>query len=153
MSESIYLVAIPGMLLVAVLCIEKPTVWRFGSLGLIIAIATLIRSEAVDFIALLGVPVLLMAVGDWRRRIQTGLALVVGFALILTPWLVHNEVQLGGATLSTNGGGTLDGSFVRRRSIRVIFRMAVMTVAVHSSPFMTCPTALGPRTEQRPTPN
>jgi len=111
MSESIYLIAIPGMLLMAVLCIEKPTVWRFGSLGLLIAIATLIRSEAVDFIALLGVPVLLMAVGDWRSRIRTGLALVVGFVLILTPWLVRNEIQLGGASLTTNGGGTLDGSY------------------------------------------
>jgi 4-amino-4-deoxy-L-arabinose transferase-like glycosyltransferase len=111
MSESIYLVAIPGMLLMALLCIEKPSVLRFGGLGLLIAIATLIRSEAVDFIALLGLPVVLMAVGDWRRRIRTGVALVAGFALVITPWLVKNEIQLGGATLSTNGGGTLAGSY------------------------------------------
>ena len=111
MSESVYLVAIPGMLLTAVLCMEKPTVWRFGGLGVLIAVATLIRSEAVDFIPLLGIPVVLLAAGDWRRRVQTGLALVVGCLLILTPWLVRNELQLGGASLSTNGGVTLDGSY------------------------------------------
>jgi hypothetical protein len=111
MSESVYLVAIPGMLLMAVVCIERATIWRFGSLGVLIATATLIRSEAIDFIALLGVPVILMAPGDWRNRIRVGLALAAGFLLMLTPWLVRNEIQLGGAALSTDGGVTLDGSY------------------------------------------
>jgi hypothetical protein len=111
MSESVYLVVIPGILLMALMCIERATLWRFGSLGLLIAVATLIRSEAIDFIVLLGIPVLLMAVGDWRRRVQTGLALAAGFLLVLTPWLVRNEIQLGGASLSTNGGVTLAGSY------------------------------------------
>lgn len=111
MSESVYLIAISGMLLMAVLCIERPSIWRFGSLGVLIATSTLIRSEAVDFIVLLGVPVILLAVGDWRRRIHIGLAMAVGFLLLITPWLVRNEIQLGGLSLSTNGGVTLDGSY------------------------------------------
>jgi hypothetical protein len=111
MSESIYLIAIPGALLMALLCVERPTVWRFGGLGCLIAVAALIRSEAIDFIVFLGVAVLLLAAGDWRKRFQTGLALAAGFLLILTPWLVRNEIRLGGASLSANEGVTLAGSY------------------------------------------
>jgi hypothetical protein len=111
MSESIYLIVIPAILLTALLCAERPTAWRFGNLGVLIAIATLIRSEAIDFIVLLGVPVIVIGTGDWRRRLETGLAMAVGFVLILTPWLIRNEIQLGGASLSTNGGVTLAGSY------------------------------------------
>jgi 4-amino-4-deoxy-L-arabinose transferase-like glycosyltransferase len=111
MSESVYLIVVPGILLVALGCIKRPAVWRFGILGLLIAIAVLIRSEAIDFTVLLGVPVLLIATEGWRRRFQTGIALVVGLLLVLTPWLVRNEIQLGGASLSTNGGVTLAGSY------------------------------------------
>jgi hypothetical protein len=111
MSESVYLIVIPGILLVAHRCIKRPVLWRFGSLGLLIAIAILIRSEAIDFALLLGLPVVLIATRDWRRRLRTGVALVVGLLLVLTPWLVRNEIQLGSATLSTNGGVTLAGSY------------------------------------------
>ena len=111
MSESVYLIVIPGILLVALGCIRRPAVWRFGILGLLIAIATLIRSEAIDFTVLLGAPVVLIATSGWRRRLQTGMAFVVGLLLVLTPWLVRNDIQLGGATLSTNGGVTLAGSY------------------------------------------
>ena len=104
MSESIYLVVIPGVLLMALLCVERPTIWRFGSLGLVIAVAALVRSEAVDLIVLLGVPVILTAAGDWRRRAQTGLALAVGFLLVLTPWLIRNEIKLGGRRCPTTVG-------------------------------------------------
>ena len=111
MSESVYLIVIPGILLVALGCIRRPVVWRFGCLGLLIAIAILIRSEAIDFTLLLGIPVVLIASGGWRRRLQTGIVLVVGLLLVLTPWLVRNAIQLGGASLSTNGGVTLAGSY------------------------------------------
>ncbi len=111
MSESVYVVVISAILLVALHCIRHPVVWRFGALGLLIAIAILIRSEAIDFTLLLGIPAVLIATGDWRSRLRTGTALVVGLLLVLTPWLVRNEIQLGGASLSTNGGVTLSGSY------------------------------------------
>ena len=58
MSESILCVAIPLMLLLALRCLEEPTIVRFTILGVVIALAVLIRSEAVDFVVLLGVPLL-----------------------------------------------------------------------------------------------
>ena len=56
MSESVYLVVIPTMLLFALRCIDRPKWWDFAILGVLIGIAALTRSEAVDFIILLGIP-------------------------------------------------------------------------------------------------
>lgn len=111
MSESIYLVVIPTMLLFALSCIEKPESWRFGLLGMVIGLAVLIRSESIDFIVILSIPVLLFSSTGWRRRLASGAVVLAGFALVLTPWLVRNELQLGGFVLSDNGGTTLAGSY------------------------------------------
>ena len=111
MSESIYLIIIPLALLLALRCLAKPTFWRFGALGLVIGLGVLTRSEAIDFVVLLGVPLLLMVRVSWKSRCTLGVALLVGAALVLGPWLVRNEVKLGGAVLSTQQGGTLAGSY------------------------------------------
>ena len=78
MSESVYLVLIPLVLLLALRCLSKPTYWSFGTLGLAIALAVLTRSEAIDFVVLLGVPLLLMVRVPWRNRGILGLAMIVG---------------------------------------------------------------------------
>ena len=111
MSESIYLIIVPLALLLALKCLTRPTFWRFGALGLVIGLAVLTRSEAIDFVVLLGVPLLLMIRVSWKSRCTLGVALLVGAALVLGPWLVRNEVRLGGAVLSTQEGGTLAGSY------------------------------------------
>ncbi len=116
MSESIYLTIIPLAVLLALRCLARPTFWRFGALGLVCGLATLIRSEAIDFVVLLGVPLLLMVRSSWKNRCVLGVALLVGAALVLGPWLVRNKVKLGGVVLSTQQGGTLAGHIARRRS-------------------------------------
>jgi 4-amino-4-deoxy-L-arabinose transferase-like glycosyltransferase len=111
MSESIYLVIVPTMLLFALRCIDRPNRWDFAVLGVLIGVATLTRSEAVDFVLLLGVPVVVFAAGRWRERGVLGLALLAGMALVIGPWLVRNDIEMGSLTLSTNGGLTLSGSY------------------------------------------
>jgi Dolichyl-phosphate-mannose-protein mannosyltransferase len=111
MSESIYLVLVPGILLMALRCLERQSYWRFGGLGVLIALAVLTRSEAIELVVLLGIPVVLMASREWKSRVLHAFGFAAGFALILTPWLVRNEVQLGGLVLSDNGGATLAGSY------------------------------------------
>ena len=98
-------------MLLALWCLEKPTFWPFGALGLAIALAVLSRSEAIDFVVLLGVPLLLMIRGSWKSHFVLGVALLVGVTLLLGPWLVRNELKMGGAVLSTQEGGTLLGSY------------------------------------------
>ena len=95
MSESIYLVIIPLALLLALRCVAEPTFWRFGALGLVIGLGVLTRSEAIDFVVLVGVPLILMVRSSWKNRCVLGLALLVGAALMLGPWLVRNEVKTG----------------------------------------------------------
>ena len=85
MSESIYLTIIPLAVLLALRCLARPTFWRFGALGLVCGLATLIRSEAIDFVVLLGVPLLLMVRSSWKNRCVLGVALLVGAALVSAP--------------------------------------------------------------------
>ena len=111
LSESLYLVIIPIVLLFALSCIDRPGYWRFSALGLMIGVATLTRSEALTLIALMGVPLVLFASRSWGERARFGLVLLAGFLLVVGPWLVRNEVSLGGFSLSTDGGTTLVGAY------------------------------------------
>ena len=68
MSESLYLVIVPTMLLFALRCLDRPVPRNFVALGLLVGIATLTRSEAVDFVVFLGAAVLILAIPTWRDR-------------------------------------------------------------------------------------
>jgi hypothetical protein len=92
MSESMYLVIIPLMLLLALRCLEHPSIGKFAILGVVIAFAVLIRSEAIDFVVLLGLPLMLFASVPWKPRGLFRLAFAAGIALLLGPWLIRNEV-------------------------------------------------------------
>lgn len=111
MSESIYLVVIPAVLLIALSCHDHPRPWRFVLLGGAIALAVLTRSDALSLAVFLGVPVVLYAARSGRRRLTLARCLFAGLVLVLAPWVVRNEIQLGGFALSDNQGGTLAGSY------------------------------------------
>jgi 4-amino-4-deoxy-L-arabinose transferase-like glycosyltransferase len=78
MSESLYLVIVPTMLLFALRCLDRPNRWDCLALGLLIGLATLTRSEAVDFVLLLGIVVLVLATRVWRERMVFALVFLVG---------------------------------------------------------------------------
>ena len=111
MSESLYLVIVPTMLLFALRCLDRPNPWDFLALGLLVGLATLTRSEAVDFVVLLGVAVVVIATGAWRERMVFAVVFLAGVGFFLVPWLIRNDVQMGSPTLSTNEGLTLSGSY------------------------------------------
>jgi len=111
MSESIYLILIPLVLLLALRCWERPTPWRFVIFGVVIGLAVLTRSEAIALVVLLGVPVVLLASVPWKQRGLLALVLLIGLSLMLGPWLIRNEVQVGGAVLSDQEGVTLAGAY------------------------------------------
>jgi hypothetical protein len=111
LSESIYLVIVPVVLLATLRCIERPSGLRFATVGLAIGIAALTRSEGMSFILLLGIPLVIFAYRSWRERVRFGLILLAGFALIVVPWLIRNDVEMGGFTVSTDNGTTLVGAY------------------------------------------
>ena len=111
MSESVYLVVIPLLLLQALRCLEKPTIGRYVVLGIVVASAVLTRPDAIGFVLFLGVPLLILIPAPWQLRGLLGVALLTGLLLMLSPWLIRNEVQIGGAVLSDQEGVTLAGSY------------------------------------------
>ena len=113
LSESVYLVVIPLVLLTALRCIDRPSPWRFLVVGLTVGIAALTRSEALSLVVLLGVPLFLFVPRSWGARVKLGLILLVGVGLVVGPWVVRNDLQLGGLVLSTNSGTTIVGAYTR----------------------------------------
>jgi 4-amino-4-deoxy-L-arabinose transferase-like glycosyltransferase len=111
LSESVYLVVIPVLLWMALECLDRPKWWVFGAAGVTIGLAVLTRSEALWFVVLLGIPLVFMGAREWDRRLGYGLALLAGVALVVGPWVVRNDIQLGGLTLSTNSGATWVGAY------------------------------------------
>jgi hypothetical protein len=110
MSESVYLVAVPTALLLALRTVDTPSaVWAVAT-GAAIGVAALTRSEAVMLVVFLGAPVGLLATGSWRRRALLAAALIGGALLTLTPWVLRNAAAFDSPVLSTNLGVTLVGS-------------------------------------------
>ncbi len=97
-SESVYLVVIPMMLLLAIGCIDRPNRRRCASLGIVIGLAALTRSEATTLVVLLGLPVVAFAFHSWRQRAIGILVLLAGFAAVVGPWLIRNDVKMGELT-------------------------------------------------------
>ena len=111
LSESLYLVIIPLVLLIAFRSVDRPSLWRFFVVGLTIGIAALTRSEALSLVVLLGIPLVLFVPRSWGGKIKLGLMLLVGVGLVVGPWLIRNDIQMGGLVLSTNSGTTLAGAY------------------------------------------
>ena len=112
-SESLYLVAVPLVLLLGVRAIDSPTWQRMAALGAAIGFAALTRSEGVLFYLALLVPVALVAAHRWKdRAVALGVA-TVAVMLVLAPWVIRNYDTFGGLTLSTNRGVTLAGSWCK----------------------------------------
>ena len=76
-----------------------------------IGVAALTRSEAIFFVVVLGAPLVLLGSRSGRKRVIYAMVLLVGVVVIVGPWLVRNEIQLGGFTLSTDNGTTWAGAY------------------------------------------
>src|SRR5215218_5408860 len=103
-AESLYAPLLVVALLAAYALLEHPSRWKSASLGVVIGLAALTRSEGVFLLALLAAPVI------WQiRRDRLVLAVVcaAATALMLAPWTIRNAIALDRfVPLSTNGGLT-----------------------------------------------
>lgn len=110
-SESVYLVIIPLVLLLGVRAADRPTWQRLAGLGAALGVAALTRSEGVLFLIVLVVPLVLVVRPTWKQRLVGVLVAAAAMVLVVTPWLVRNYAEFDGLTLSTNRGVTLAGSW------------------------------------------
>jgi 4-amino-4-deoxy-L-arabinose transferase-like glycosyltransferase len=101
-SESLFALFVTLSLLCALRLREAPSARRAITLGFVIALAALTRSEGLLLVALLP-----FGLAGWRR----GLTSVAACVVVLSPWLVHCWVTFGQPVLiSTNVGGLLAGA-------------------------------------------
>lgn len=108
--EGLFLVVVTGVLLLAVRAIDRPSWPRAVALGVGIGLAALTRSEGIGFLLLVGLPVALVAVRPWRRRLRLAGLIVLGTLVVVTPWLVRNYTVVHTVTFSTQDGATVAGS-------------------------------------------
>jgi 4-amino-4-deoxy-L-arabinose transferase-like glycosyltransferase len=101
-SESVYALTISLVLLAALRLREAPSGRRAIVAGVAIAVATLVRSEALLLLVLLVLPL-----AGPRRAVLAGVACLV----VLAPWLVRCWIAFDRPVLvSTNVGGLLAGA-------------------------------------------
>jgi len=123
MSESLYALTIALTLLAALVAAQDPSPRRFAIAGAVMGLAALTRSEALLLPAILGVPLVLVAVSSgWRVRLGRLAVLSTAFVLVLSPWLVRLAVDFdrfvpvtttsGPLLAGTNCDATYRGEFV-----------------------------------------
>ncbi len=112
MSESLYVLLVTAAVLASYRALDRPTLWRFGVVGVLVGLAALTRADAL-FLA----PVL-AAVLAWRvrapstaRRLGLAACLLAAFVVPLVPWTVSRSSSMGGlVVMSSNSGSTLEGA-------------------------------------------
>ena len=108
MSETLYGPLVAGLLLCAYWVHDRPS-WRSAAaFGVVLAVATLSRTETLALLVLLGGPLAWRA-GPGRRWLVAGVMVGVT-VVVLAPWMVRNQVSFGEPALTTNDGGTLLGA-------------------------------------------
>lgn len=110
-SESLYLVVVPLLLLVGLRATDRPTWQRMAIVGVAIGVVALTRSEGVFFIVVMVVPLAIVACRTWKERIVAIAVAALAMLAVLTPWLVRNYDEFGGLTMTTNQGVTLAGGW------------------------------------------
>jgi 4-amino-4-deoxy-L-arabinose transferase-like glycosyltransferase len=91
---------------------ERPTTKRLLLLGALLGFAFLLKPVIGFFLPLL-VPWFIFSLPrqSLMRRVSSGLITLVGLVLMLTPWTIRNQVELGSPIVgSTNGGYTFYGA-------------------------------------------
>jgi hypothetical protein len=116
MSEGVGALAVALVIWAAIRALDRPTSWRIATLGAMVGISALARSETILLAPLVIVPVAFTRRGNWADR--TRMAAVpwlvaggLGLVVIIGPWVVPNLVRFAHPVLlSTNDGDTLLGA-------------------------------------------
>ncbi len=105
LSETVYGPVIVLVLAAALTLARRPSARWAAALGAAVGLAILVRSEAVGFVVLLGVPLAWRGPGG-RHRVARVAATLACTALVVAPWIIRNADRFGGFVLSTNDGVT-----------------------------------------------
>lgn len=111
MSEPLYGTLLLAALLAAWWALEGRSLPRFAALGALIALAALVRGEALALLALLVVPLAWRAAPGGRRRLVLAATAITAAVLVLAPWTIRNSSAFDRPVLiSTNADGVFVGA-------------------------------------------
>jgi 4-amino-4-deoxy-L-arabinose transferase-like glycosyltransferase len=112
MAESLFVLLVTAMLLLAYRAADAPSPLRFAALGLVIGLSALTRAEGLLFAIILVIPLALTlrAVPRKRQLVLAGTA--IGAAILtVVPWTIRNAVRLHAfVPISNNIGTAVDGA-------------------------------------------
>ena len=106
MSETLYVPLVAGCVLAAYRLVDRPSVPRAIVVGGTVAAAILTRGDAVLLVVLVLVPAAMLASAPPPRRALLAATSICTCALVVTPWMVRNEREVGVGTVATLQSGT-----------------------------------------------
>ncbi len=92
LTETVYAISVAALALALIWATRARRVWVFALVGVVLGVSVLIRPTLQYLPPFLALGVILFA--GWRRW-PAALALVLGFALVFTPWLARNQSSTG----------------------------------------------------------
>jgi hypothetical protein len=111
MSETLSIPLLYGAVLLSMVAIDKPALWRWAIVGVLLGLTMLTRADAIIPVFLLAAAFAIAAPGDLRRRVLVG-GLTLGVAvLVAVPWIVRNQERVGEPTVATiSSSATIAGA-------------------------------------------
>ena len=113
MSESLYMALVSGVLLAALVAVDRPGHWRpWALLGALIGLAALTRTEALFLVPVLSIPLALRRGGATRRaRARATVIAIAASIVVVAPWTLRNALEFDHfVPVSTNTGTVLAGA-------------------------------------------
>jgi 4-amino-4-deoxy-L-arabinose transferase-like glycosyltransferase len=112
MAESLYVLVVTALLLCAYRAYDDPKPVRFGVLGAVAGIATLVRAEGLLLGAIVAIAVAVVLRNQSTRERVARVAIAIGVSILLVvPWTIRNALQLHAFVPVSNNAATLvDGA-------------------------------------------
>lgn len=111
MSETVSIPLLYGAVLLAVVAVERPALWRWAVVGLLLGLVALTRADAViTVVVLVGACAVALPAPLRTRLLTVGVTLGV-VALVVVPWVVRNDERVGEPTVATvSSSATIAGA-------------------------------------------
>ena len=101
MSETVAIPLLLGAVWAALVAGERMVWWRYTLVGVLLGLTILARADAVIVAVCVIVAMAMTAVKRWSRRLAAAGIAIVGATVVVMPWVVRNQTDLGRAVVAT----------------------------------------------------
>ncbi len=111
MSETLSIPLLYGAVLMAMVAVDRPALWRWMIVGGLLGLTMLTRADAVIPVILIAAGGAIAVSGKLRRRVLVGALTVAVAVLVTVPWVIRNQQQVGEPTVATiSSSATIAGA-------------------------------------------